>query len=93
MTEEERRKRLEEMSSDATKHLYARKQRLEEKSIQDKKEIEMDEKRRQDSEQGDFVAKIEQSIYKSSASDKNRYMNRRRFFQQKDTGAETFMIK
>ena len=40
MTDEERRKRLEEMSSDATKHLHARKQRLEEKALQDKKEME-----------------------------------------------------
>ena len=48
MTDEERRKRLEEMSSDATKHLHARKERLEQKALQDKKEMEKDEKERQE---------------------------------------------
>ena len=50
MTDEERRKRLEEMSSDATKHLVARKERLEQKALQDKKEMEKDEKEREDDE-------------------------------------------
>ena len=79
MTEEERRRRLEEMSSDATKHLYARKQRLEQKEIQDKREMDKDEKERQ--EKQNFVADVEKSLFKSSSADKNRYLNRRRFFQ------------
>ena len=91
MTDEERRKRLEEMSSDATKHLYARKQRLEQKERLDKKEIEEDEKQRL--EKQNFVADVEKSLYASSATDKNRYMNRRRFFQQKNTAPETFLKK
>ena len=91
MTDEERRKRLEEMSSYATKHLHARKQRLEEKALQDKKEMEKDEKERQ--EKQNFVADVEKSLYSSSSKDKNRYMNRRRFFQQKNTAPETFMKK
>ena len=93
MTSEERRRRLAEMTADAETHIVSRIQRLEKSEAQDEADDQRD-RRSKNSTSESFVSELQRSVYSVDGdvdSKGQSHLRRRRHFQQKNTGAESFM--